>query len=301
MKQPLVSIIIPVFNRVDLINDTLNSVLNQTYTNWECLMIDDGSSDGTKSILKEYQSKDSRFTFIERPIDITKGANPCRNLGITNSKGDYVQFLDSDDYMDSEKLRLQVNILNQSSNTTVAICDWDRFHSDVSEANFKKLLPYAKNFSSAKLYLNALGKKWIPPLCYLVPRRLIDMAGFWDESIIINQDAEYFVRVLLNCTEVKFVKYARVLYRHHTKGNVSSETAKKVQAKIDTFKLMQDHLKSIYIDEPNLYIEGSKDMYYRRIKRRFPEIIKNNRYFFKSQIKSHGFIAKVKRKLKTLF
>ena len=93
----LVSIIIPAYNQSSLISETLNSVLNQTYINWECIIVDDGSTDNTTEIVKKYTVGDSRFKLKNRPQKKLKGANACRNYGFKLSKGEYVLFLDSDD------------------------------------------------------------------------------------------------------------------------------------------------------------------------------------------------------------
>jgi glycosyltransferase involved in cell wall biosynthesis len=93
---PLVSIIIPAYNRESIIGITLDSVLEQTYKNWECIIIDDGSTDRTSNVINSYNDKDQRFKFLKRQRE-PKGAPTCRNIGLENAKGDYVIFLDSDD------------------------------------------------------------------------------------------------------------------------------------------------------------------------------------------------------------
>lgn len=82
MTQPLVSIIIPTYNRAHLIGETLDSVMAQTYTNWECIVVDDGSTDNTAELLVVYCNKDNRFQYHHRPKDRPKGANAYRNYGI---------------------------------------------------------------------------------------------------------------------------------------------------------------------------------------------------------------------------
>ncbi len=93
----LVSIIIPTFNRAYLILETLQSIINQSYQNWECLIIDDGSNDNTKEIIQNIIKKDSRFQYFERPINKQKGVSACRNIGFEKSKGEFINFVDSDD------------------------------------------------------------------------------------------------------------------------------------------------------------------------------------------------------------
>lgn len=99
MNQPLVSIIIPTYNRAHLIGETLDSVMAQTYTNWECIIVDDGSTDNTNEVVGEYVQKDARFKYFHRPKDKPKGPSACRNYGLEVSNGEYVNWLDSDDLL----------------------------------------------------------------------------------------------------------------------------------------------------------------------------------------------------------
>src|SRR5690606_13724900 len=106
--QPLVSIIIPTYNRAHLISETLDSVLAQTYTHWECIVVDDGSNDMTDAVLKAYCQNDSRFSYYKRPLYIKKGPSACRNFGYEKSNGAFIQWFDSDDKMHPEKLQLKI-------------------------------------------------------------------------------------------------------------------------------------------------------------------------------------------------
>lgn len=94
-----VSIIIPNYNRANLIGETLDSIVGQTYENWECIIVDDGSIDNSIEVISKYVEKDNRFLLFQRPTDYSKGANACRNIGMQKSKGDYIIFFDSDDLM----------------------------------------------------------------------------------------------------------------------------------------------------------------------------------------------------------
>ncbi|SFZ92949.1 Glycosyltransferase involved in cell wall bisynthesis [Flaviramulus basaltis] len=106
--EPLVSIIIPTFNRAHLIVKTLNSVIQQTYHNWECIIVDDFSKDKTVDVLRAFCNQDKRFKFYVRPEEQVKGAPTCRNIGLFKSNGDYVIFLDSDDTLMPECLNNRI-------------------------------------------------------------------------------------------------------------------------------------------------------------------------------------------------
>ena len=108
MDLPLVSIIIPAFNRAEIIKETLDSIINQTYSNWECIIVDDVSSDSTLSVLNEYSKKDVRIKVFTRPNTKLKGANACRNYGLSLAQGYYCIFFDSDDIMATTCLEQRV-------------------------------------------------------------------------------------------------------------------------------------------------------------------------------------------------
>lgn len=108
---PLVSIIIPTYNRAHLISETLDSVLVQTYQNWECIVIDDGSTDSTSVLMETYIKKDNRFKYHHRPNSRLPGGNAARNYGFELSKGEYINWFDSDDLMVVDKLALKVEAL----------------------------------------------------------------------------------------------------------------------------------------------------------------------------------------------
>lgn len=99
-QQPLVSVIIPSYNRAAMIGETLESVLTQTYQNWECIVVDDGSSDNTRKVIEDYVKIDTRIQLFKR-VRIPKGPPTCRNIGLEKSNGEYIIFLDSDDLLDS--------------------------------------------------------------------------------------------------------------------------------------------------------------------------------------------------------
>ena len=109
----LVSIIIPTLNRSHLIGGTIDSIIIQTYTNWECLVIDDGSSDYTEELMSFYVESDKRIKFFKRPLDRPKGGNAARNFGFEKSHGDCIQWFDSDDLMLANFLEKKLRSINK--------------------------------------------------------------------------------------------------------------------------------------------------------------------------------------------
>lgn len=162
MNNPLVSIIIPTFNRVHLIRETLDSVVAQTYTNWECIIVDDGSTDSTEEVVNTYVKNDERFHFKKRPIDSVKGANSCRNFGAKVAQGQYLIFLDSDDYLQDFCLAQRLNRISDLEDFTFAVFPMALKYPDGKLMN--KVIPdnlnYLDEFLSNNLHWGIMCPLW---------------------------------------------------------------------------------------------------------------------------------------------
>ncbi len=119
-SPPMVSIVIPCYNYGELIHQTLDCLLRQSYHHWEAIIVDDGSTDDTKSIVEEYQSVDNRFHYIYQE---NKGLSSARNTGIQNAKGQYLQFLDADDLLSVHKIATQLNYMEVNKDVDISYTD----------------------------------------------------------------------------------------------------------------------------------------------------------------------------------
>jgi glycosyltransferase involved in cell wall biosynthesis len=117
LANSLISIVIPTYNRAHLIKETLDSIAAQIYTNWECFIVDDGSTDGTSSLLAEYIKKDKRFKYLIN--NRTKGAQGARNTGLLCAEGSYIQFFDSDNIMYPHHLQMKMDAFQQNSDLDI--------------------------------------------------------------------------------------------------------------------------------------------------------------------------------------
>jgi GalNAc5-diNAcBac-PP-undecaprenol beta-1,3-glucosyltransferase len=113
--NPLVTIIMATYNREHLIEETLSSIQNQSYKNWECLIIDDWATDNTKEVLERLLKFDTRFQYHRRPKKYKKGLPGCRNYGLDLAKGDLVIFFDDDDIVHPQNLELCASVLKSNS------------------------------------------------------------------------------------------------------------------------------------------------------------------------------------------
>lgn len=135
--RPLVSVIVPCFNQGAFLAETLHSVLVQTYSDWECIIVDDGSEDDSSAVAAAFVNKDRRFSYIKQA-----NQGPCiaRNNGIASSKGTFILPLDSDDIIDPTYLEKAVGYFNNHPDTKVVYCCADRFGEEHGEW---RLPPYS--------------------------------------------------------------------------------------------------------------------------------------------------------------
>lgn len=151
MESPLVSIIVPCYKQAEYLPDTLESVLSQTYDNWECLVIDDGSPDNTGEIASLYCLKDSRFRYLRTE---NRGLASARNTGIKNTTGEYILPLDSDDIIGSQYLQKAIEYYNEHPNCKLVYCRARLFGTmnrewDLEEYSYDSILWHNIIFCSA--------------------------------------------------------------------------------------------------------------------------------------------------------
>lgn len=232
----LASIIIPVYNKAAYIRETLDSALVQSYTNFEIVLVNDGSTDGSLSILQEYAD---RFPDIVRLINSeNRGVSAATNLGIQAASGDYIQFLDADDLMSSDKIERQIQLLSGKGSATIATCEWVNFKDDIHQYSQVPCGVFQDFGSGLELLLRFWNNQEMMAISsYLTHRDLIKKAGPWDENLTINQDGEFFCRVLARANEVLFEPNGTVYYRQPGPGNVSQQKSEKAaRSLLDSLK-----------------------------------------------------------------
>lgn len=120
MIKGMVSVIVTCYNQAHCIANTLKSVVAQTYTNWECIIVDDGSEDDSAEVIKEFIKDDTRFTYL---FQDNQGVARARNKGFALAAGSFINFLDGDDTFLPNKLREQINIFQNNSDISICVCD----------------------------------------------------------------------------------------------------------------------------------------------------------------------------------
>lgn len=204
-EEPLISIIIPALNRGSLIGKTLESVVSQTYINWECLVIDDGSTDNTPEIISNYCRKDSRLKIYHRPKNRLPGGNAARNYGFELSKGDYLIFFDSDDIMIRDMISKRVHEI-QKTKVDMFINNALMFSKVCGDKNilWNNVNPKANN-DYVELVLRFLNLDM--PWCtngVTWSRAFFSNVGGWDEELRSWQDWELHLRALFFNPSIQF-------------------------------------------------------------------------------------------------
>ena len=265
-EEGLVSIIVPVFNREKLLPETLESILAQTYTQWECIIVDDGSADSSLHVAQKYACVDSRFKVFRRPWYKKKGANTCRNYGFELSKGEFIQWFDSDDLMMTEMIKKKV-LAFQLYNSEIVVCGAN-FFSSIPDLNLDKLEISIEPKTNNPAFEYFAGDFWFGTPQAMFKRVIIfNLPYIFNKKLKRNQETELFVRCLLDDLKFHYINQSEILIRVHNSsisGNYSVlSDSKKIELDIDA-----------YI---SLYIEFKKrDKINPEIRKYFSE------YFFKS-------------------
>ena len=263
--RPYVSIIIPTFNRAHIIGETLDSVLGQTYQNWECLVIDDGSKDHTEELMEFYCSRDDRIGFYHRPKCRQPGGNAARNYGYEISKGEYIQWFDSDNIMLPEKLKKKVDILIKNIEVDFVVCENEEILQQDPLVIRKK---WAITAGGDVLFNHLTGVIAFDTNGPMFRKSYLQGKKLFNEEMHIGQDWEFFSRLLIDRPRIFYLK--RVLYRLRTlnDGIRADQTKEKILSKITgELELFKKIKRSQYFLETPYEEPYNKMVFYRILSR----------------------------------
>ncbi len=197
-KPPLVSIIVPCYNYGHLLNETLNNILEQSYQNWECIIVDDGSTDNTSSVANEFVKNHKQFSYV---FQKNAGLSAARNTGLHHSKGSFIQLLDADDFIESNKLLAQINVFTEHPISDIVYSEVRYFSSEQQ--------------SLRRFSMNEIDMPWLPKvdssnhqllmstlidlnICVvnapLIRKSVFDRIGLFNTKLIAVEDWEFWCR-----------------------------------------------------------------------------------------------------------
>ena len=243
MNNELISIIVPIYNTEKYLHQCLDSILNQTYTNFEVLLVNDGSTDSSGMICQEYVGRDSRFRYFEKD---NGGVASARNLGLERSGGAYITFIDSDDWIEPNYLEVLYTALKES-NTDVAISTYKRFAQDGvfylrsysrEDDEFLNIGTRSRDYFLEILpRLGELDHSFYSISSKLIKREIIGNLLF-DEQISYAEDLNFFFHLYLGVESVVYVRDYTYIYRTHDASTSQNVTELKALQELGIYKRM---------------------------------------------------------------
>ena len=250
MNNELISIIVPIYNTEKYLHQCLDSILNQTYTNFEVLLVNDGSTDSSGIICQEYVGRDSRFRYFEKN---NGGVASARNLGLERSGGAYITFIDSDDWVEPNYLDVLYTALKEND-TDVAISTYKRFAQDgvfylrsYSREDDEFLNIGTRSRDSFLEILPRLGE--LDHSFYSISSKLIkrEIIGnlLFDEQISYAEDLNFFFHLYLGVESVVYVRDYTYIYRTHDASTSQNINELKVLHELEIFKRMFQQIEKM--------------------------------------------------------
>jgi len=212
----LVSILIPCYNAAPWLVETLESALAQTWPEKEIILVDDGSTDESLAMARDFENRGIRVI-----AQTNRGASSARNVALRASTGDYIQFLDADDLLASEKITAQMKIASTAGDKFAYCGTWSRFHRSISDAAFPNEILCTSAPPVDWLIMKFEQNAMMHPAAWLLSRSLIEKIGPWDETLSLDDDGEYFSRAVLASSGVRFCAEAVSYYRSSLQNSLS--------------------------------------------------------------------------------
>jgi glycosyltransferase involved in cell wall biosynthesis len=259
----LISIIIPTYNRANLIIQTLESIQNQTYQNFECIIVDDGSDDDSEKVVSNFIEKDNRFQFYKRPSDKIKGPNACRNYGYEKSKGEFIYFFDSDDFLKPHALETYINAFKIGIDGVLAQVERvDRKTGVLQDVNIIDSDNLIEDYFLNKVCYFVSGVLWKKSF-------LNQQTELFDETIGHHDEWDFNLRMIYaKARLIKIYEPLTIYYQHQNSFKKEIEKANDFQIE-SAIKARLKHLKLLTEQNPvneKVYLKHIAD-YHKKIVR----------------------------------
>ena len=234
----MISVIVPTYNYANYIGKAVDSVLCQSYSDLEIIIVDDGSTDNTKDIVSKFN--DSRIHYFYQK---NQGANVARNRGVAEANGEYILFLDSDDVLHPQHLEayLQVALKNPGSNI---YGPWEKGYFEGE----RFVVDFAKGKCPGDdLLEHWLGNWWVASNCILWARKNLQLVGEWDETLHANQDGDMALRALIAGVQFVYAENAPVaritMHGNENKSISDTKTRKTYESRVKVLEKSEKMLK----------------------------------------------------------
>ncbi len=270
MKKPLVSVIIPTYNRVYILFKAIESVLNQTFKDLELIVVDDGSTDETPYLITKYP-----LIYVKKP---RKGVAHARNIGIAKAKGDFIAFLDSDDIFVPDKIEKQLEFFEKNPDYKIVQTD-EIWYKGNKRINPKKIHKKAEGW----FFYRAIKLCVVSMSTVLMKRELFEEVGLFDEEFWVCEDYEFWLRVALKMP-VGLIKENLVIKSGGRPDQLSATKGLDYYRTLALIKLFKNYQKDLNLEQ--------KIMLFAEAKRKF-------KIFYKGALK-YGNLEKA-FKLKKFF
>ncbi|MFV0223719.1 glycosyltransferase family 2 protein [Empedobacter falsenii] len=269
-EQPLVSIIIPTYNRAELIGETLDSVLAQTYQNWECIVVDDGSTDHTSDVLDNYTKKDSRISYHHRPKQYKPGGNGARNYGFDLSKGEYINWFDSDDVMSTTYL-IEVITKFEKSDLAYVITKLGYMgnYNYLKESKFETNGLILHNYVSGKI--NILTNNIIFKTFFLQQNYLR-----FNEDLKAAQEWELFCKIF-SYDKANFDYISKIFVHNRIHNNNISNNPKSKYERFYNYIIARRIIRD-YLIKKGMYSKNLKNIFNETNKKFIIELLRDKKY-----------------------
>ena len=264
-KGELISIIVPIYNVENYLRHCLESIQNQTYQNFECLLINDGSPDNSADICREYVSKDSRFRYFEKE---NGGVSSARNLGIERSKGQFITFIDSDDWVDSDYLEVLYNSL-VDERADIAISTYKQFNMDDNcyyvhsyQRGYEKRIFEKYQLIEELPVLERYDQSYGITFGKIISKKALGIIRF-NEYTTLCEDMEFWYKLYLVSNKIIYINKDTYNYRKYGNASLKHIDAKNkysdIQQRLSFISILATNGRNIrgYIENLLIHLEIS--------------------------------------------
>jgi len=277
-KKILVSVIIPTHNRTDMLKRAVKSVLNQTFKNFELIIVDDASEETTKKVVKKFKDKRIRYIYkIREPHN----SSSTRNEGIKVARGEFIAFLDDDDEWLPKKLEKQIEFFKKNPEVVLV-------HTEKYTVKDNKLIAKKSANLSGRVNLKDFASSGVTPSTAMIKKRCIKECGLFDENLDCAGDREFWIRIS-KCGKIGVCPEYLVKYHLHDSYNTSSNNNKKIVSEKYFIRKYLTKLKKEGLLEIYTYRLGSlyfKNREFGKANTTFIRTIKLNPFFFRAYLYS---------------